>query len=45
VYLFGFLICWDVIAIINRDYGLILPSIIMWAGGIFFVYRRFFRKK
>lgn len=45
IYLFGFLICWDIFAIINKDYGLILPSIIMWAGGIFFVYRRFFRKK
>lgn len=45
VYWFGFLIYWDYISILNKDIMSVLISIIMWAAGGYFIYKRFFKKK
>jgi len=45
VYWFGFLIYCDYISIKNKDFTMVLFSLIFWIGGGYFVYKRFFRKK
>ena len=44
VYWFGFLIAWDCISIVNRDYISLLFSLIPWLGGGYIIYRRLKRK-
>ena len=43
IYYFGFLIYWDYVAIINKDYIAIAFSLLAWLGGIFVAYRRYLR--
>lgn len=43
VYYFGFLIYWDYVAIINKDYMSIIFSLLAWFGGIFVAYRRYLK--
>ena len=43
IYYFGFLIYWDYVAITNKDYILVAFSLLVWAGGIFVLYRRYLR--
>ena len=43
VYWFGFLIVWDYISLINRDYVALLISLVPWIGGGWILYRRFKR--
>lgn len=43
IYYFGFLIYWDYIAIMNKDYVSLVFSLIAWFGGIFVVYRRYLK--
>ena len=43
IYYFGFLICWDYVAITNNDYMSIIYSLLAWFGGIFVAYRRYLR--
>ena len=44
-YWFGFLIYCDYISITNKNYMLAIFSLIMWLGGGYFIYKRFFKKK
>lgn len=44
IYWFGFLICWDYISCVNGKYMQILFSIPLWLGGIYFAYKRLFKK-
>ena len=44
-YWFGFLIYCDYISIMNKNYTLVIFSLIMWIGGGYFVYKRFFNNK
>jgi len=43
IYYFGFLVYWDYVAIINKDYMSIIFSLLAWFGGIFVAYRRYLR--
>ena len=45
VYWFGFLIYWDYQNLIRDNYKAILFSVPFWLGGVFFIYRRFIRKR
>jgi len=45
VYYFGFLIYWDYVSLINKDYVALICSLIAWAGGIFIAHRRYLRFK
>lgn len=45
VYWFGFLIYWDYVSIINKDYMSVIFSLLMWFGGGYIIYKRFFKKK
>lgn len=45
VYWFGFLIYWDYISTINKDYISLLFSIPFWIGGGYITYKRLFYKK
>ena len=40
VYYFGFLIWWDYINIINKNYVSVLFSLFAWVGGILILYKR-----
>ena len=44
VYWFGFLIAWDYISIVNRNYISALFSLIPWLGGGYIIYRKLKRK-
>lgn len=44
IYWFGFLICWDYISFVDGKYMQILFSIPLWIGGLYFTYKRFFKK-
>ena len=43
IYYFGFLIYWDYKAIVNKDYILVVFSLLAWAGGIFVAYKKYLR--
>lgn len=43
IYYFGFLVYWDYVAVTNKDYMLIIFSLLAWFGGIFVAYRRYLR--
>ncbi len=45
IYYFGFLIYWDYTAILNKDYILVVFSLLAWAGGIFVAYKKYLRFK
>lgn len=45
VYWFGFLICWDYISIIKKDFMSVLFSLPLWFGGGYIAYKRLFYKK
>ena len=45
VYWFGFLLYWDYICIVNRDYMSVLFSLLPWFGGGYIIYRRLKRKE
>ena len=45
IYYFGFLIYWDYISIINKDYVSLILSFLAWFGGLFVVYKRYLRLK
>jgi len=44
-YWYGFLIYWDYVSILSKDYMSVLFSLIMWLAGGYFIYKRFFKKK
>ena len=44
-YWFGFLIYWDYLSILNKDFMSVLFSVIMWFAGGYFFYKRLFKKK
>ena len=45
MYYFGFLIYWDYLAITNKDYVLIIFSLLAWIGRIFATYRKYLKLK
>ena len=45
IYYSGFLIYCDYTAILNKDYILVLFSLLAWAGGIFVAYKKYLRFK
>jgi len=45
IYYFGFLIYWDYISIINKDYVSLILSFLAWFGGLFVAYKRYLRLK
>ena len=45
IYWYGFLIYWDYVSILNKDYMSALFSLIMWLAGGYFAYKRLFKKK
>lgn len=45
IYWYGFLIYWDYVSILNKDFMSVLISLIMWFAGGYFIYKRFFKKK
>ena len=45
VYWFGFIIYWDYISIVNKDYMLVLFSLPFWFGGIYVTYKRLCKKE
>lgn len=45
IYYFGFLICWDYVAIGNKDYMSVVLSLLAWFGGLFVAYKRYSRLK
>ena len=45
VYWFGFLICWDYISIVNKDFMSVLFSLPFWLGGGYIINKRFMNKK
>jgi len=45
VYYFGFLIYWNYISIINKEYVLVLVSLLPFSGGLFIVYKRYLKLK
>ena len=44
-YWYGFLIYWDYVSILSKDFMAVLFSLIMWLAGGYFIYKRFFKKK
>ena len=44
VYWFGFLIYWDYISFMDGKYMQILFSVPFWLGGVYFSYKRFFKR-
>lgn len=44
IYWFGFLIYWDYISFIDGKYLQILFSVPLWLGGLYFAYKRLFKK-
>ena len=44
VYWFGFLIAWDYLSIVNRNYVSLLASLILWIGGGWIICRKLKRK-
>lgn len=44
VYWFGFLIVWDYISIMRKEYLSVLFSLIPWVGGGYIIYRKLKRK-
>jgi len=45
IYYFGFLIYWDYISIINKDYVSLILSFLAWFGGLFVAYKRYLKLK
>ena len=45
IYYFGFLIYWDYISIINKDYVSLILSFSAWFGGLFVAYKRYLKLK
>lgn len=45
VYWFGFLICWDYISIVNKDFMSVLFSLPLWVGGGYIINKRFRNQK
>jgi len=45
IYYFGFLIYWDYVGIINKDYMLVALSLLAWFGGLFVAYKRYLKGK
>ena len=45
VYWFGFIIYWDYVSIVNKDYMSILFSLPFWVGGIYITYKRLYKKE
>lgn len=45
IYWFGFLIYWDYVSIVNKDFMSVIFSLLMWFGGGYIIYKRFFKKK
>ena len=45
IYYFGFLIYWGYTAILNKDYILVLFSLLAWVGGIFVACKKYLRFK
>ena len=45
IYYFGFLIYWDYISIINKDYVSLILSFLAWLGGLFVAYKRYLKLK
>lgn len=44
IYWFGFLVVWDFISIMRKEYLSVLFSLILWVGGGWIIYRRLKRK-
>lgn len=40
IYYFGFLVFWDYMAIVNKEWALVVFSLVAWLGGIFALCRR-----
>ena len=45
IYWFGFLIYWDYSSFMDGNYMKILYSVPFWLGGIYFTYKRLFKRK
>lgn len=45
IYYFGFLVFWDYLAIINKEYGMVVFSLVAWFVGISVVHKIFKVKK
>ena len=45
IYWFGFLIYWDYASLVDGNYMKILYSVPFWLGGIYFTYKRLFKRK
>jgi len=45
IYYFGFLIYWDYVSIVNKDYMSVALSLSAWFGGLFVAYKRYLRFK
>lgn len=45
IYWFGFLIYWDYVSFVDKRYMQILFSLPLWLGGVYFAYKRLFKKK
>lgn len=41
MYYFGFLIYWDYVSIMNKDYMSLLFSLLPWGGGGYIIYKKF----
>ena len=45
IYYFGFLIYWDYLAIVKKEYMLVIFSLSFWVVGIFIAYRKYLKSK
>lgn len=45
LYYFGFLVCFDYVSFVNKDYMSLVVSLIAWIGGILICYKRFRKLK
>ena len=45
IYSFGFLIYWDHSAIVEKEYMLVVFSLLFWVVGIFIAYRKYLKSK
>lgn len=45
IYYFGFLIYWDYLAIVKKEYMLVIFSLSFWIVGIFIAYRKYLKSK
>ncbi len=43
IYYFGFLIYWDYLAIVKKEYMLVIFSLLFWVVGIFIAYRKYLK--